>query len=112
MIRKYKTVHSRDIDREQRFEHQLNRSSIALAGLLAAREPTASEIASRREASVILADALARLPDDHREVLMLHHLEGLSLAETAQRLDRTVPAVKGLRTRAIVKLRALLKAKS
>jgi RNA polymerase sigma-70 factor (ECF subfamily) len=108
MIRKFKETQSREIDREQRFEQQLDRSSAALGGLLA-RDPTPSQIASRREDAVVLADGLARLPDDYREVLVLYHLEGLSLAEVARRMNRTVPAVKGLRTRAIVKLRALLK---
>jgi DNA-directed RNA polymerase specialized sigma24 family protein len=40
---------------------------------------------------------------------VLYHLEGLSVAEVAAKMGRTIPAVKGLRTRAVVKLRTLLK---
>lgn len=109
MIRRYKATQSRNIGREQEFERQLNRSSMALGGLLAARDPTPSQIASRREDVVKLADALSLLPDNYREVLLLHHLEGLSLAEVAKRMANTIPAIKGLRTRAVVKLRMLLK---
>lgn len=108
MIRKYKGTQRREIDREQQIE-QLDRSSMALGGLHAARDPTPSQIASRREDVVVLADALTRLPDDYREVLVLYHLEGIPLAEVARRMGRTLPAAKGLRTRAVVKLRTLLK---
>ena len=109
MIRRYKQTQSREIGREQRFEQQLDRSSMALKGLLAARDPSPSQIASRKEDVVVLADGLSRLPEDYREVLVLHHLEGLSIAEVAERMACTVAAAKGLRTRAVVKLRTLLK---
>jgi RNA polymerase sigma-70 factor (ECF subfamily) len=82
---------------------------MALGGLFVARDPAPSRIASRKEDVVILADAMAQLPPDHRDVLVLHHLEGLALAEVAQRMGRTVDAIKSLRTRAFLKLRALLK---
>ncbi len=109
MIRKYKSAQSRDVHREQRFQRQLDRSSIALGKLLASPDPSPSQIASRREAVVVLADALARLPEDYREVLVLHHLEGLPLTEVAGRMGCTIAAAKGLRTRAVLQLRTLLK---
>lgn len=109
MIRKYKGTQSRNVGREWRFERQLDRSSTALGRLLAAPESSPSRIASRREAAVVLADALARLPSDYRDVLVLYHLEGLSLADVAARMRRTVPSVRGLRTRAAVTLRTLMK---
>ena len=34
----------------------------------------------------MLAEVLARLPDDHREVLILRNLEGLSHEEVAQKM--------------------------
>jgi RNA polymerase sigma-70 factor (ECF subfamily) len=109
MVRKYKGTKRRDVGREHSLEQQLNRTSMALGGLLAARDPAPSRIASRKEDVVVLADALAQLPDDHREVLVLHHLEGLALAEVAQRMGRSLDAIKGLRTRAFLKLRTLLR---
>jgi RNA polymerase sigma-70 factor (ECF subfamily) len=109
MIRKYKATRSRDLGREQRFEQQLDRSSMALGRLVAGPESSPSRIASRREAAVVLADALTLLPDDYREVLVLFHLEGLSLSDVAARMGRTIPSVRGLRTRAALKLRTLLK---
>ena len=49
--------------------------------------------------------ALARLPADHREVLILRHLEGLDFAEVALRMNRSAGAVRVLWTRALKKLR-------
>jgi RNA polymerase sigma-70 factor (ECF subfamily) len=109
IVRRYKGAKRRDVSRENGLEQQLNRTSLAMGGLFAARDPAPSRIASRKEDVIVLSDALAKLADDHREVLVLHHLEGLPLAEVAQRMNRSVDAVKGLRTRAFLKLRSLLK---
>jgi RNA polymerase sigma-70 factor (ECF subfamily) len=57
---------------------------------------------------VLLADALARLPDDYREVIVLRHLNSQTFAEVAELLDRTVPSVKSIWTRAIRRLRSEL----
>jgi RNA polymerase sigma-70 factor (ECF subfamily) len=109
MIRRFKGAQSRDIGRELGFEHTLDRSSIALGQLAAAHSFSPSRIASRREAAVVLADALAKLPDDYREVLTLFHLEGLPLEEIAARMGRSVGSIRGLRTRAAIKLRSIMK---
>ena len=109
MIRRFKEVQSRDIGREVRFEQMLERSSIALGRLVAASDSSPSRIASRREAAVVLADALAQLPKDYREVLVLFHLEGLCLEDVAIRMGRTVASVRGLRTRAAIQLRTIMK---
>jgi RNA polymerase sigma-70 factor, ECF subfamily len=61
--------------------------------------------AMRKERSLLLTDALARLPEDYREVLILRHLEGLDFPEVAQRMERSAGAVRVLWTRALKKLR-------
>ena len=48
-----------------------------------------SQQAARREQAVLLADALERLPEDYREVIILRHLEGLSLPRGRRRMGRT-----------------------
>jgi RNA polymerase sigma-70 factor (ECF subfamily) len=58
---------------------------------------------------VLLADALAQLPEHYREVIILHHLEGLSLALVAGRLERTEDSVEKLWTRALLRLRRALR---
>ena len=109
MIRRFKNTQSRNIEREHGFEQQLDRSTMAFQELLPARDPSPSQIASRKEDVVVLADGLARLPVEYRDVLVFHHLEGLPISEVAQRMSCSVSAAKGLRTRALVKLRTLMK---
>jgi RNA polymerase sigma-70 factor (ECF subfamily) len=67
-----------------------------------------SMAAMRKERSLHLADALARLPEDYREVLILRHLEGLDFPDVAQRMNRSAGAVRVLWTRALKKLREAL----
>jgi RNA polymerase sigma-70 factor (ECF subfamily) len=48
------------------------------------------------------------MPDDYREVLILRHLEGLTVPEVATRLGRSQDSVKKLWTRALDRLRRTL----
>ena len=48
------------------------------------------------------------LDDDQRRVVELHHLKGLPVAEVAEQMGRTRPAVVGLLYRGLKKLRELL----
>ncbi len=49
----------------------------------------------------VLAEALGRLPDEQRDCVVMRFLQGLSIAETAEALERTDGAVKQLQLRAI-----------
>jgi RNA polymerase sigma-70 factor (ECF subfamily) len=57
---------------------------------------------------VVLADALADLSDDHREVIVLRSLEERDWNEVARRMGRTTGAVRLLWTRALKQLRPLI----
>jgi RNA polymerase sigma-70 factor (ECF subfamily) len=98
----------RDINRERSLERDLGLSSSRLACLIAADQTSPSQGAQRCEDLLRLAAALARLPEDQREVVELHHLKGLPLAEVAAQMRRTLPAVVGLLFRGVKKLRELL----
>ena len=50
--------------------------------------------AVRREEAVLLADALERLPDDYREVFILRNLEQIPVEQVAERMGRSVNAVR------------------
>ena len=65
--------------------------------------------AVRHERQVLLADALARIKPEHREVIILRSLKELSFAEVAQRMGRSVKATKSLWVRALASLRRLLR---
>ena len=57
---------------------------------------------------LVEAEVLGQLPDDHREVIILRHLEGLTFPEVAARLEKSTDSVKKLWVRALVRLRGLL----
>ncbi len=64
-----------------------------------------SAAAAHRELDVLLADVLARLPDNHRDVLIFRHLENLPHEEIATRMNRSPGADRMLWVRALAVLR-------
>jgi RNA polymerase sigma-70 factor (ECF subfamily) len=104
-IRRYRGTRLRDMAREMSLEQALAQSSQRLGDILAASGSSPSQQAAQHEQEVLLADVLARLPDDYREVIILRNLEGLSHEEVARRMDRSVGAVRMLWVRALARLR-------
>jgi RNA polymerase sigma-70 factor (ECF subfamily) len=88
----------------------LERSSGRIEAALVGRHSSPSGQAQRRERSAWVADQLARLPADYREVIVLRNLEGLPFAEVACRMGRSAGAVRVLWVRAVDQLRHLLEA--
>ena len=80
-----------------------------MGGLAAAGEGISSTVtASSRQLGDHLLEELQGLPEAHREAFTLVQLDGLSLAEAAQVLGTTVPAVKLRAFRAYEALRERL----
>ncbi len=100
-FRRYAGTQQRDVGREVSLEQSLAQSSQRLGDMLAAPGSSPSQQAVRHEQEVLLAEVLARLPDDYREVLILRNLEGLSHEEIAVRMGRGVGAVRMLWVRAL-----------
>lgn len=95
----------RSVDLERSLAADLDKSASGLAEWIAADQTSPSERAERNEDLLRLADALAGLPDGQREVVVLKHLQGKTLAEIAAATGRTVPAVVGLLRRGLESLR-------
>lgn len=108
LLRRYLGTQGRDIRQEHDLREQLDRSSEMLGQGLLDDRSTPSEVAARREQAVLLADALAALPDAYREVLVLRHLEGLPFAEIARRMERTQDSVEKLWVRGLTRLRQVM----
>ena len=108
LIRRHVKAKARDIRLERRLAEELDQSSQALEQALPARYSSPSQQAAQRERAVLLAEALKELPTDYEEVIVLRHLEGLSFAEVARRMDRTVNSVEKLWVRALTRLRRAL----
>jgi RNA polymerase sigma-70 factor (ECF subfamily) len=102
------TAARRDAGRERSLQAAMDESVSQLEQLLPARQATPSQEVVRAERLLQLTGALAALPEAQRRVIELHHLRGQSLAEVAEALNSTRPAVAGLLHRGLKKLRQLL----
>jgi RNA polymerase sigma-70 factor (ECF subfamily) len=109
LVRHYQGTQRRDVRLERQLALELEQSSQALDRGLAAPHSSPSQQAMRREQSVVLAEALGRLPEEWRELLIHRHLEGLTFPEVARRMGRSVDSVKKVWPRALAGLRRLLK---
>jgi RNA polymerase sigma-70 factor, ECF subfamily len=109
LVRRYLGTQRRDVRLERELMDELDRSSRVLDQNLAAPQSTPSQRAARREQAVLLADALGQLPDNYREVIILHHLEGLTFPEVARRRGQTLDSVKNVWARALAQLRSYLR---
>ncbi len=94
-VRHYRDTAKRRVARE-----------VPLDGLLEvpAGGATPSQELLRRERELLVADALARLSDEHQEVILLRNLQRLPFDEVARRMGRSRPAVQMLWMRAVRKL--------
>jgi len=100
--------YQREVAVEFALEHAVHESSARLEAWLAAEQSSPSERVGHEEQLLRLAAALARLPDDQRVVVELHHLKQDAVADIARRLGKTEAAVAGLLRRGLKKLRELL----
>lgn len=107
--RRYAGTQKRALDRELSIDQSLNHTSVRLEALAS---PTSSPSAAlqRQERALELADLLARLPADYRQVIVLRNLEEQPHAEIAQRMNRSEGAVRMLWLRALAELKRLIDA--
>jgi RNA polymerase sigma-70 factor, ECF subfamily len=90
--------------RQVSLEALLEQSSLAVHEALAATATSPSAAAVHRERAALLADALAALPADYRDVIVLRNLDGLKFNEVAARMGRSPGAVRMLWARALERL--------
>jgi RNA polymerase sigma-70 factor (ECF subfamily) len=109
---KHHQAQVRNWKRQESLEALLDRSSSAAERALACGISTPSAQAAGREQAVLLADALARLPPDYREVIVLRNLEHLKFDDIAARLGRSAGAVRMLWSRALEHLGRLMEDRS
>jgi RNA polymerase sigma-70 factor, ECF subfamily len=111
LVRRFKASSARAVGRERSLDDVFAATSRAVLALVSPNGHSPSQSAQRRELSIILADALAELAADHREVVVLHTLEGRDWEDVARAMGRTPGAVRLLWARALKKLRPLIEAR-
>jgi RNA polymerase sigma-70 factor (ECF subfamily) len=104
-VRRFGGAQRRDVGREVSLDQALAESSRRLGEALCSPESSPSERAGRHELELQLANALARLPADYAEIILLRNVEGLSHEDAAARMGRGVGAVRMLWVRALERLR-------
>jgi RNA polymerase sigma-70 factor (ECF subfamily) len=102
----------RNEDRRRSFEQSLNEMSGRLDAWLSSDMTTPSGKVMRQEQFIAVAEALARLPEDQRLVIELHHLQDRTLPEISREMNRTTAAVAGLLRRGLKTLRERLSEES
>jgi RNA polymerase sigma-70 factor (ECF subfamily) len=102
----------RDVARERQLDQRLSESSSLLVERLGPVDRSPSDELLRLEQMLQLSQGLAKLPEDQQLAIELHHLERLTLAETAVRLGRSTQSVAGLVRRGLAALRKTMDTKS
>ena len=110
-VERHLLTQKRDVRREVKLDEigvSMERSTMRLGAILVDRGDSPSSDAARSERAVILVDALAELPADYRDVLVLRHVQSLSFDEIGRRMERSSGATRMLWLRAMERLRPLL----
>jgi RNA polymerase sigma-70 factor (ECF subfamily) len=106
--RRHVQARRRTVTREEAAGGLPGRSAVALAERLFGRPSSPSAGLHRQERRERARAALAALPEQDREVLVLRILEGLPTRETAAVLEISEVAVRSRQVRALERLKALL----
>ena len=83
----------------------IEHASWLIESWLADNTPSAVTCMANEELLEALALALDRLPEDWQQVIVLHHIQGLKVAEVAKELGRTRASVAGSLRRGLKQLR-------
>lgn len=98
----------RDVRREISMEQigaALGRSSFNGAAMIADPGPSPSTPIRREEAAVSMANQLAKLKSEYRDVIVLRNLQGLPFDQVAEQMGKSSGAVRMLWLRAIEKFK-------
>ena len=101
--------HKRSVAQEQSLESLVERSSAILRNLVAAKGPSPSQEAQRRELGALVADALANLEPLDREVVILRSFQEMDWDEIGKRIERSPDAARKLWGRALQRVGGRIK---
>ena len=108
--RRHRLAQRRSVDREQPIARPAwaDESSVSLVAQLIDTDRTPASAAIGLELQRRLGDAIDRLADDDREIVLMRHHEALSNQEVAHALNLTEAAASMRYLRALRRLRAVL----
>jgi RNA polymerase sigma-70 factor (ECF subfamily) len=94
----------RNIAREQPLVRLADRSSMQLESLCVADQTSPSQVASRAEELLRVADAMLDLPEEQRSAVLAYYWRGATVAEIGAEMERSGSAVAGLIYRGVKRL--------
>lgn len=105
--RRHRASAKRSVDRERPLAVPAanDHSTMELAAQLAGSELTPAAAATQKELARVVSEAIAQLPEQDCEIIIMRHYEQLSNQEIAQALGLTEPAASMRYLRAIRKLK-------
>ncbi len=83
-------------------------TSLRIEELAVGKEPAPDEVVDNAEQSLLVAEAIEKLPEDYRRVIELRHFHGHSHASVAAEIGRSAAATRMLWVRALVELRRIV----
>jgi RNA polymerase sigma-70 factor (ECF subfamily) len=98
----------RNVTRERSLESDVDRSSAMLRNMIPAAGPSPSQEAQRREGAALVADAIAELEPEDRDVVILRSLLELDWSAIGEKTGRSPDAARMLWARAMQRLGGLL----
>ena len=107
-VLKHFAADKRELAKEQSAALDLNQSALGVEAFLAADQTSPSMAVARNEEMQKLARGLQNLPDDARNIVVMKHLQNMTLQQIADATGKTVPAVAGLLRRGLARLREYL----
>jgi RNA polymerase sigma-70 factor (ECF subfamily) len=108
---KHHKARARAWNRQESLESMLERSASAVQAALMQGTSSPSTRIRRREEAALLADGLARLPAEYREVIVLRNFQRLPFEQVALRMGRSSGAVRMLWVRSLERLQRELEGK-
>lgn len=104
-LRHYVGTKARDIRLEVDIEENLDQSASHFGFLPIDPHSSPSQQVNKAEQSLLVAKALAKLPEDYQMVILLRHMEGLTFPEVAKRMEKSLDSVEKLWLRGMAKLK-------
>jgi RNA polymerase sigma-70 factor (ECF subfamily) len=108
-FRRYMATAGRQVDLERSIQQEIDRSARRIDPALLDGDRSPGEKVADQEQSIYLADALERLPDLYRDVIVARTFEDLTFPQIAQRMNRSEDSVQKLWWRGLLELRKCLK---
>jgi RNA polymerase sigma-70 factor (ECF subfamily) len=99
----------RNVTRDRSLKSDVNPSSTMLGNMIPAAGPSPSQEAQRREGAALVADAIAELEPEDRDVVILRNLHELDWNTIGERTGRSPDAARMLWARAMQRVGGLLK---